>query len=53
MPTECSAERFQFREAAGRVVVAGYDARHRPVVASQFADIDRRSPDLVQPRLGQ
>ena len=25
MPTECSAERFEFREAAGRVVVAGFD----------------------------
>ena len=25
MRTECSAERFGFREAAGRVVVAGFD----------------------------
>jgi len=25
MPTECSAEKFEFREAAGRVVVAGFD----------------------------
>lgn len=25
MPTECSAERFEFGEAAGRVVVAGFD----------------------------
>ena len=25
MPTECSAEKFEFGEAAGRVVVAGFD----------------------------
>jgi hypothetical protein len=25
MPTECSAETFEFREASGRVVVAGFD----------------------------
>lgn len=25
MPTECSAERFEFGEVSGRVVVAGFD----------------------------